>query len=92
MVLIQTKRSPLFPFFTLHAKALDADDLSIAIARARSMCMYILAFFIILGGFLTDYFRRVEIIVLGATIITTIHYCYAFVTEWLQLAILWVID
>jgi MFS family permease len=80
----------VFPFFTIYAKDLGADDLSIALIR--SMGMYALAFSIILGGFLTDYIGRVKTIVIGTSFIVITQYGYAFVQSWTQLAILWVID
>ncbi|MET1160320.1 MAG: MFS transporter [Thermoprotei archaeon] len=80
----------VFPFFTLYAKALRADDFSIAFIR--SIGMYLLAFFTIIGGFLTDYFGRVRVIIFGTSLITIIQYLYAFVRDWTQLAILWIID
>lgn len=80
----------VFPFFTIYAKELGADDFSIALVR--SIGMYILAFFIVLGGFMTDYLGRVKTIVLGTTLIVFTQYGYAFVQNWTQLAILWIID
>jgi len=78
------------PFFTLYAKELGADDLSIA--TVRSIAMASLALSVILGGFLTDIIGRVKTILIGTTLITLVQYGYALATSWSQLAVLWVID
>ncbi len=80
----------VFPFFKIYAKELDADDFSIALVQ--SIGMYVLAFLTVFGGFMTDYLGRVKTIVLGTSLIVFTQFGYAFVQNWPQLAILWIID
>jgi len=82
--------SLVIPFFFLYAKALGASDL--IIAYIRSIGLYALAGSIVFGGLLTDYIGRVKTILIGTSIIVITQYAYAFVNDWFQLAIIWVID
>jgi len=78
------------PYFSNYAKLLGADDLSIA--YIRSIGAYALALSILIGGFLTDRIGRVKTIITGTAMIVIIQFCYAMVSSWEQLAILWIID
>lgn len=78
------------PFFMLYAKALGADDFSIAIIRSAGMAA--LALSVVVGGFLTDYIGRVRTIVTGTSLIVITSYGYAVVQDWVQLAFLWIVD
>jgi len=80
----------IMPYFSNYAKILGADDLSIA--YIRSIGAYALALSILIGGFLTDRIGRVKTIITGTTMIVIIQFCYALVSSWEHLAILWIID
>jgi len=78
------------PFFMLYAKSLGAQDFSIAVMRSIGMLAF--AFSTIIGGILTDYIGRVKTIIIGTSIVTLTSFGYAFVKDWIQLSILWIIE
>ncbi|MEM0296579.1 MAG: MFS transporter [Zestosphaera sp.] len=78
------------PFFTLYAKNLGADDLSIAMIKSAGLLALSVA--LIPGGILTDYVGRVKMIVVGTAGITIVQFLYALANNWSTLAVVWILD
>lgn len=77
-------------YFNIFFKDLGGTD--VMLANARALALMVGSLMIVVGGFLTDVFGRVRIIIVGTTLVTVVTFLYAFARDANDLFILIIVD